>query len=177
MNMRDHTGPPAAPNRRRFVFQAATSADPLANAVVVSPRSSPGDPTAFGAVLAVYNAAGSSEILVVSLPAAGWTAYGTAPTPAGYRWRASSRDAAVTRVVVRANRIRIRGGGASWTYTLDETAQGRLAVWLQLGSAPPWCASAPAKSSGNPPSTAAYDRVDRFVGVRNTPPPPVCPPL
>jgi hypothetical protein len=27
-----------------------------------------------------------------------------------------------------------------------------------------WCADAPAKASGNPPSTANNDRVDKFVG-------------
>jgi hypothetical protein len=171
--MRDRTGPPAVPSRRRFVFQSRTSGDPTG--VTVSPRGSAGDPTVAGAGLVVHNAAGSGELLVVSLPAAGWTAYGDGPVPGGYRWTAPSRDDPVSRIVVRPNRIRIRGGGASWTYTLNETAQGAVGVWLRLGTQAPWCTRAPAKSSGNPPSTASYDRVDRFVAARQTPAPAVCP--
>jgi hypothetical protein len=82
----------------------------------------------------------------------------------------------VSRIIVRANRLRIRAGGASWTYTLNEPQQGAVAVKLRLGTALPWCASAPGKSSGTP-SSASFDRVDRFVAERNTPPPVVCPAL
>ena len=173
--MRDRTGPPPSPTRRRLSFKATTSVDALANAIVVPPRGSAGDPTAFGAVLSVANASGSGERADVTLPASGWAADGSATTTTGYRWTASSRTAPVTRIVVRANRLRIRAGGASWTYTLDEAHQGAIAVKLRLGTAAPWCASASAKTSGTPPSSASFDRVDRFVSTRNTPPPAVCP--
>jgi hypothetical protein len=173
LSMRDRTGPPAAPTRRRFVFQSRTSGD--ATGVTVPARGSAGDPTGSGAALAVYNAAGSGELLVAVLPPSGWRAYGDGPVPGGYRWTAPSPDHPVARIVVRADRLRIRGGGSAWTYTLDEASQGAIAVALVLGSAPPWCTMAPAKSTGSPPSTAAYDHVDRFVAARNTPPPAVCP--
>jgi hypothetical protein len=175
--MRDRTGPPPVPVRRRFVFHAATSRDGAANAVVVAVRGSAGDPTAFGGELVVRNAAGSGEGVVVPLPAAGWVAYGDGATPSGYRFTALSPDHPVSRIVLRANRLRIRAGGETWAYTLDELAQGALGVRLRLGTAMPWCALAPAKSVGSPPSTAAYDRVDRFVAARNTPPPASCPPF
>jgi hypothetical protein len=48
-------------------------------------------------------------------------------------------------------------------------------VKLRLGTAAPWCATAPAKTVGSPPSSASFDHVDRFVGLRNAPPPAVCP--
>jgi hypothetical protein len=37
-----------------------------------------------------------------------------------------------------------------------------------------YCADAPAKSSGNPPSTASNDHVDKFVAQPQTPAPPFC---
>jgi hypothetical protein len=121
------------------------------------------------------NANGSGERVDVALPAGGWTADGSATATTGYRWTATSRIDPVARIIVRPNRLRIRAGGVSWAYTLDEPQQGAIAVELRLGTAAPWCASAPAKTSGSPPSSASFDRVDRFVGTRNTPPPAVCP--
>jgi hypothetical protein len=173
--MRDRTGPPPSPTRRKLSFKASTTGDPLANAITVPLRGSAGDPTTFGAVLSVANASGSGERVDVALPAVGWTADGSATTPTAYRWTAASRTDPVSRIIVRANRLRIRAGGGSWTYTLNETRQGAIAVKLRLGTAAAWCASAPAKTSGTPPSSASFDRVDRFVAARNTPPPVVCP--
>ena len=66
-------------------------------------------------------------------------------------------------------------GGAGWGFTLDEPSQGRIAVRLTLGSGRPWCAEAPAKASGHPPSTAANDRAGRFVAQPGTPAPLACP--
>ena len=106
----------------------------------------------------------------MTLPASGWTALAS-----GYRFRASG--GAISTVVLRPDRITVRGGGASWGYTLDEPSQGRIAVRLTLGSSRPWCAEAPAKLGGNPPSTASSDRVGRFVAQPRTPAPVVCPPV
>jgi hypothetical protein len=102
-------------------------------------------------------------------------AYGDPARRTGYRWSASSRTSAVSRIVVRANRIRIRAGGELWGYSLDEGGQGAVAMRLRLGTTTAWCASAPPKTSGTPPSNAAYDRPDRFVAARNTPAPASCP--
>jgi hypothetical protein len=174
--MRDHTGPPPAAARRRLTFHASTSGDGATHAVTVPARQTAGDPTLNGAVLDVYNAAGSGERVSVTLPSFGWVPYGDAAAPAGYRWTAPSRSDPVSRVIVRTNRIRVRAGGASWTYTLDEAAQGAIALRLRLGAGTPWCASAPAKTTGTPASSAPYDHEDRFVAARNTLP-SACPPL
>ena len=107
---------------------------------------------------------------MVTLPASGWTAYGTAPIPAGYRWKSPSRAEPVRRVIVRANRIRIYGGGASWGYTLNEPAQGAVAVWLRFGTAAPWCASAPRGARGSrprPPPTITWIASSRHAGRRH----------
>ena len=69
----------------------------------------------------------------------------------------------------------LRGGGAAWPYTLDEPAQGRLALRLTLGSGVTFCAEAPAKLSGRPPSSARNDQVDKFLGAPKAAAPEVCP--
>jgi hypothetical protein len=71
--------------------------------------------------------------------------------------------------VVERDRLIIRGGKASWTYTLDEPAQGAVAVRLSLGETA-WCAVIPARAPNQ-------DQVDLFVGQREAPPPAVCPPV
>ena len=60
-------------------------------------------------------------------------------------------------------------------YTLDEMAQGHVAVRLSMGSGISYCADAPAKLSGNPPSTVQNDRPGRFVAQPKTPAPSACP--
>ena len=140
-------------------------------------RGSAGDPTAAGATLQVYNSTGSGELVTVALPASGWSAMDIAPTPRGYRYKSASTTAAITRVTLRGNLIKIRGGKSSWAYTLNEPSQGRIALRLTMGNQFRWCTDAPAKMSGNPPSTASNDKVDKFVGARRTPAPATCPPL
>ena len=137
----------------------------------------PGGGTGGGAVFQVYNSNGTGEIATVALPASGWTALDTSQTPHGYKYKSASSTDAITRVLVRPNLVKVRGGRANWTYTLAQAPQGRVAVRLTMGSAFQGCADTAAKSAGNPPSTASNDRVDKFVGVRSAPPPAVCPPL
>jgi len=146
---------------------------------VVPARGTAGDPTpggatGGGAVLEVYNANGSGEKATVQLPASGWSAYDDRPTPRGYKYRSASSSDAITRVIVRGNLLRIRGGRASWPYALDQAPQVQVAVRFTIGKGFRWCASTPAKSSGSS-GTASNDRVDRFVGARNTSAPAVCP--
>jgi hypothetical protein len=128
-----------------------------------------------GAVLEVYDSNGSGEKVVVSLPASGWTALDDAQTPRGYKYKSALSTDAVTRVLIRGNLLRIRGGRSLWGYTLDEASQGRIAVRMTMGSGLRWCADSPAKASGNPPTTVSNDRVDKFVGARKSPPPATCP--
>jgi len=177
LSLRDRSGPPPDPSRRKISFKSVTVSDAAANQIVVPVRGSSGDPTSGGAVLEVYNSTGSGEKVVVALPPGGWTAYDSAPTPRGYRYRSASSTDAITRVILKPNQLRVRGGKANWLYTLDEASQGRVAVRLTMGTAFRWCADSPAKTSGSPPTTASNDRIDKFSGARRMPAPAVCPPV
>jgi len=173
LNLRDRSTPPADPNRRKISFKSTTVADAMANRIVVPARGSTGDPTTpAGAVLEVYNSSGTGEKVSVTLPFGGWTAYDSAPTPKGYRYKSPNPTDPITRVTVKPNQLRIRGGKSGWTYTLDEASQGSVAVRLTMGTGFRWCANSPAKSSGNP---ANNDRVDKFSGERRAPAPGTCP--
>jgi hypothetical protein len=83
----------------------------------------------------------------------------------------------VSRVIVKADQLKVRAGKSSWAYTLNEPSQGRVALRLQLGTSQAWCADALAKASANPPSTASNDRVDKFTAQPKTPAPAACPPI
>jgi hypothetical protein len=176
LTLRDRTSPPA-PVRRKVSFKSKTNGDAPANRVVVPAAGSAGDPTLHGATLAVYNSAGSGEKVVVTLPAGAWTTLGSPSSPTGYRYTGADPNGPITRVIVKADQLLVRGGKSNWGYTLDEPSQGRIAVRLTLGGSATWCSDAPAKAKGNPPSTASNDRVDRFTAQTRTPAPASCPPL
>jgi hypothetical protein len=127
-----------------------------------------------GAVLTVYNAAGqTTDQATYVLPAAGWKPLGSATAPKGWKYRGSVvGDDVISSVTVKADTIRVRGDG---TYTLEEPTQGRVAVTLRLGGAQAWCAEAPAKLQGNPPSTSSSDLPGRFLGEPKVAPPVSCP--
>jgi hypothetical protein len=76
-------------------------------------------------------------------------------------------------VTFKPDQLAFKGGKAGWSYTLNEASQGRVAVVLLVGNTV-YCADAPAKSSGNPPSTASNDHVDKFVAQPRIPAPPFC---
>lgn len=173
LTMKDPVG---APTGRRFTFTSKSRNEAIIYRVTPPAAGTAGDPTLHGATLTVYNGAGSGEAMTVALPAAGWSVLGNAAAPSGYRFRATDGSSAVTGALVKSDKITIKGKGASWTYTLDEASQGRIAVRLQLGTDSPWCASTPARPSGNPPTTARNDRVGFFKGAPKSPPAP-CPPL
>src|SRR4029450_9918166 len=106
----------------------------------------------------------TTDAVTVSLPptspdGSAWTRLGTPTSPQGYRYKGKNPNGPVASVTVRADAIAIRGGKANWSYTLNEAAQGRVAVQLRLGTGAGWCADAPAKTSGSPPSTASNDTV------------------
>jgi DNA-binding beta-propeller fold protein YncE len=159
--------------RRSLKFVASTKRAPVR--IVPPGRGSAGDPTIAGATLLVHNAADlAPDAVSVVLPASGWTSLGSATYPKGYRYRGSG---AITGVTLVTDQIKIKGGGAGWTYTLDEVAQGRVAIRLGPGTSQGWCADAPAKAVGSPPSTAKYDRPGKFVGERGAPAPAACAPV
>ncbi len=176
LSLRDKTSPPT-PSARKLNFKSKTKDDPPANRVVTPALGGSGDPTLHGATLVVYNAAGSGESVAVPLPASGWRLLGNALSPKGFKFTGSDPAGPVSRVYVKPDQLRVRGGKANWAYTLNEPSQGRIAIRLQLGTGVAWCADSPAKASGNPPSTASNDRVDKFTGQKKTPAPATCPPL
>ncbi len=155
-----------APKKRRLSFKSVT-------VLQVPGAGSAGDPTASGGTLTVYNAAGATpDVVTLDLPAAGWKA-----VKGGWSFKRVDPDGAIRSVRVQGDRITVRGGGAAFGYTLDEPAQGRVALRLRLGATEGWCADAPAQQKGNPPSTAKTDRPGLFKGQPKTPAPPVCPPV
>jgi hypothetical protein len=158
-------------------FRSATEGAPTAARIVPPAAGSIGDPTVGGAVLTVYNSAGlTNDVVVVDLPASGWTRIGER-TLEGWRWKGTDPAGPIATVLVKSDSITVKGGNAGWTYSLDEAAQGRVAVRVRLGFSDGWCADAPARTSGNPPSTAKYDRPDLFEAQPKTPAPAVCPPV
>ena len=76
----------------------------------------------------------------------------------------------VSTIVVKADKIVIRGGHSNWLYTLNEPKQGRVAVRLTLGTGAGWCAEA-----GQLSFPASVDRPDEFMAMRDTPAPASCP--
>jgi len=170
LSLRDRSTPPANPDRRKISFRALTARDAPANRIVPPAPGSPDDPTIGGGVLVVYNAVGlTTDAVTIGLPAAGWRALGGS----GYRFSGPS-GSAIRRIDIRPDRLTVKGGQSAFGYSLDESSQGRIGLRLVLGSVG-WCADAPARATGNPPSSARYDRVDRFVAQRRSPPPTSCP--
>ena len=174
--MKDDATLPLDRRRRQVrIRTAAGSRDPRAT---VPAWDGPGDPTqggqAGGALLTVSNADGTGEHVAVGLPARNWRRLGSAAHPRGYLYEDRARaDGPITRVVVdRRGTIAVRGGGPGWGYTLDEPAQGRIAVRLRLGRGEVWCTTFTARSR----RSGGDDRPGRFVGARQSTPPSDCPP-
>jgi hypothetical protein len=143
--------------------------------VVPSDPGSDGDPTSGGATLQVYNAAGlAPDNVAITLAASGWTRIGTGPQFKGYRFTGPS-SGAIRRVIVKGDKITIRGGRSLFSYTLNEVRQGTVAVVLRLGTELGWCASASAKTRGVQLSTEDADHPGRFVGAPKSPAPASCP--
>jgi hypothetical protein len=161
--MRDQTGP----DSRRFTFKSSTKVD--STHIAIAGGGTAGDPTVDGATgggatIVVYNSNGSGEKVDLSLPASGWTI-----NAKGYRFKAPASTDPIQRVTVKNDSVRVRGGRAGFTYTLDEPSQGRVAVRLRLGTGTTWCAEAPAKTG------TTYDVPGKFVGASKAPAPAVCP--
>lgn len=157
--------------RRKWIARSKTSKDPSNHRITPPPFGSAGDPTLHGAVLRVYNANGGAESIEVALPAAGWKRAGAE----GYRYKSATTAGGVKVAVIGPNRLLLRGGGAAWSFTLDEPAQGYVAVRLTLGSSVEWCAEGAAHRSGKPATSARHDRPGYFRSSANLPPPAECP--
>jgi hypothetical protein len=169
--LQDDNVPPIDLKRRAIRFTAKTDASAPAR-IEPAPSGSEGDPTLHGAVLTVYNATGlTSDVVTVALPATGaaegWKQIGRSPASAAYAFKSRSDTAPISKIVLKRDRLLIRGGKQSWTYTLDEPAQDAVAVRLALGETA-WCAVIPARAPNQ-------DQVDLFVGQRAAPAPAACP--
>lgn len=173
LSLRDDAIPPLDPSYRRLSFRSSTRRAAPGSRVVPPAPGSADDPTIAGGTLYVANAAGSGEIVRVALPASGWTALGSPTRPRGFSYRDRTPGAPVSQMTVAPDRISVRASGDGWAYGLDEPQQGRIAVRLDLGGSA-WCAEAPARTSGNPPGTAASDAPGRFTGQAKAPPPAAC---
>jgi hypothetical protein len=129
----------------------------------------PNDPRLVGAAVAVYNSVAlGGELVIVGLPKTGWTLSGANT----YKYKGAS-TAAITRATLKQDQISFKGGKAAWGYTLNEASQGRVAAVFVVGNTY-YCSDAPAKATGNPPSTAGNDKVDKFVAQPNSPAPFFC---
>jgi hypothetical protein len=167
--LKDRSTPPANPERRKVAFKAETKDATSPFRIVPPLQGSPDDPRTVGAIVAVFNSVGpGGELVPVGLPAAGWRATG----PNAYKYKGASTAGIIT-ASIKPDQITFKGGKAGWNYTLNEPSQGRVAMVFILGSTV-YCSDAPAKATGNPPSTASNDRVDKFVAQPNTPAPPFC---
>ena len=159
----------ANPERRRFSFKSSTREDIPAHRIVPPSPGSAGDPTISGGTLTVYNPE-SGEKYVVTLPASGWSRMGT---PVAYKF--DDPAGAIQRIRVRADSLIAKGKGSLFGYSLDEPRQGSIAVRLQVGAANPWCAEAPAKTTGMPATSVKFDALDTFTGAKKAAPPEPCP--
>ena len=184
---------PPTPPQRTIVLVPATLAlrdgrPKRRRIVLVSPRGfrttppaggSDADPTAGGGSLRVYNGAGATtDDVTVDLPASGWTAIsGRRRRPGGWRWKAAKGSGGPLRsVVVTDRRVLVRGGGAAWSYTLNEPSQQVVAARLRLGypaAATVYCVAARSDlASGQGPR----DKVGSFRGRGILGPAEACPP-
>jgi hypothetical protein len=163
----------ATVSKRKVSFKSTTKGASDTARIVPPPADGVGNPTVRGAALIVYNSAGlTNDVDMVDLPAGGWSRLGGATLKG---WKFKSKTGPVTSVVVKQDSITVKGGKDGWTYTLDEPAQGRVAVRLRLGDLDGWCADDGALAKGKRPSTARSDQPDLFKGAPNAPAPSVCP--
>jgi len=142
-------------------------------ALTPAPLLSAGDPQLNGGSVFVYNTA-TGEVAVHFLSQVGWKHMGPAAAPTGYVYKGRLvGDPNIRLLKLRAGRLLVKG---VVSYTLDEPAQDRLEVRIGVGGTQ-WCGSAPAKTAGNPPSSARFDQPRKFIGQRKAPAPISCAPF
>jgi hypothetical protein len=126
-----------------------------------------------GAGLVVYNSGGTGEQASHYLSPEGWRATRGA-AHSGYKYVGRRvNDPWIRAVTLRTDKVLVKG---VVNYTLDEPAQGSIAVRL-ITLPTLWCGNTAARTGGTPPSTAKSDRAGKFVGQPGSPPPPACVPL
>ncbi|MEW6268470.1 MAG: hypothetical protein AB1689_04130 [Thermodesulfobacteriota bacterium] len=175
LTLNDDPTPPLDPRRRRIRFRSAGKGSEASGVILPGPGSI-GDPTQNGASVTVYRADGLGTPVTIDLPAARWRASGGATVTRYVYGDPRGVDGPIRSVTVTASSLSLRGQGEQ-LLSLASAPQNEVALRVQLGSLVQLCASAPAKATGNPPSTAKNDTTAKFVGTPNTPAPATCPPL
>lgn len=122
------------PSKRKLVF--------LAKDVETTVSPTPGsvdDPTVNGATLTLGNPV-SAETEDYPLPASGWSGLGNPPGTKGYKYAdAALAGGPCSGVQIKPGKlVKAKCRGAAMAYTLDEAAQGELAISLALGPAGDW---------------------------------------
>ncbi len=173
LTLQDDVTAPIDPGKRRLRFKASTKRDAEPNVIVPPALGGPADPQLTGATLVIKGTGGTTDRVQIALPAANWTRIGSLSRPRGFRYQDGSPDAAVSKLVLKADLLNVRGGDAAFTYTLDEAMQGRVGMRLSMGDTT-WCSDAPAKATGSPPSTARSDLPGKFTAQPKSPPPAAC---
>jgi len=172
--------PVPEPAARRVSFKSDTRLSAFANRIVPPAPGGPLDPRTAGATVVVYNASTApghpTDTVTVALLPANWKAIGSGSI-SGYRYSGPDANGPIKSVVLKSDTLVVRGGKANWAYTLDEPAQGGVAVRVVLADGSGWCSAASAKVTGTPPSTAATDKQDKFVAQPKSAPPGSCPDL
>jgi hypothetical protein len=162
--LKDRSTPPNDPTKRKVSFKSVTKGTTFVFHITPPLLGASDDPRLVGAGVAVYNStAPGGELVIVGLPAAGWTAR----APNTYKYKGASTDP-ITRATFKQDQIAFKGGKAGWAYSLDEFSQGRVAAAFFVGNTY-YCSDAPGKSPAS-----SNDRVDKFVAEPNTPAPPFC---
>jgi YVTN family beta-propeller protein len=151
--------------KRTFTFRSATKKDPTANRIMPPVPGGAGDPTLENGYITIYGL-DTTDIAGYTLAAAGWRRLGKASHPKGWAFHGKlAGGGPIQSVRITADTITVRGKNVA--YTLDESTQGSIAVFLQSGETG-WCADAPGKPGSDKPGL--------FVGVPKQPAPPACPP-
>src|SRR5262249_25284483 len=165
LTLRDDSGSTPNPSARKIAFKSSTRG---ATTTRITPpaRLGPDDPTLHGATLVVYDSAGTGQKVTIVLPTGGWIPLGSADHPKGFKFKNPDPAGASSAAIVSPDTIKVRGGKANWPYPRASPPQGRIAVQLTLGTGTPWCTDAPARTSGNPPSTATSDTVGKFTAAK-----------
>jgi len=173
--LNDDASPPVEPAKRKIRLRS-TKRGSVPSGVVLPTPGGDGEPTLHGATLTVYRPDGGGTLVTIPLPSGNWRASGGTPAKRFIYEDSKGLAGPIRSVQLSGTTLSLRGVGVE-LFTLDQAPQGAIAVRLQLGTELQFCAAAPAKSSGNPPSTAANDNVSRFTAVASTAAPSPCPPL
>ena len=121
--LKDRAGDAAA---RKLVLMAKDR-----NSLIPPTPGGPGDPSMQGADLLVYNPA-SGETMTIPLPFDRWVVKGFKPS--NFRYTFSDRTGTCRKVKLRPGLLKASCRGADIDFSLDEPAQGALAVRMQAGS-------------------------------------------